>query len=66
MKRDDPAIRWLLDSSDPSVRYFTLVDLLDKSNRSREVKAARDQILAGPRVQALLAGQHSGKQKSPE
>ena len=66
MQRDDPAIQWLLNSNDPSVRYFTLIDLLDKSNRSREVKAARDQILDGPRVQALLAGQHIGRQKSPE
>jgi hypothetical protein len=66
MQRDDPAIQWLLDSNDPSVRYFTLVDLLGKSKRSREVKAARDQILAGPRVKTLLAGQHVGKQKSKD
>ena len=66
MQRDDPAIQWLLNSNDPSVRYFTLVDLLDKSSRSREVKAARDQILDGPRVKALLAGQHIGKQKSKD
>ncbi len=64
MHRGDPAIPWLLNSNDPSVRYFTLVDLLGKSNRSREVTAARDQILDGPRVRALLAGQHIGKQKS--
>jgi hypothetical protein len=66
MQRDDPAIQWLLSSIDPSIRYFTLVDLLAKSNRSREVKATRDQILDGLRVKALLAGQHIGKQKSPE
>jgi hypothetical protein len=66
MNRADPAIQWLLDSNDPSVRYFTLVDLLDKSNRSRDVKTARDQIVYGPRVKALLAGQHIGQQKSKE
>jgi hypothetical protein len=66
MQRDDPAIHWLLNSSDPSVRYFTLIDLLDQSTRSREVQAARDQILDGPRVKALLAGQHIGKQKSKD
>ena len=66
MQRDDPAIQWLLNSADPSIRYFTLVDLLDKTNRSREVKAARDQILEGPRVKALLAGQHIGQQKSKD
>jgi hypothetical protein len=66
MKSDDPAIQFLLNSTDPSIRYFTLVDLLGKLNRSREVKAARDQILAGPRVKALLAGQHVGKPKSQD
>lgn len=45
MKRPDPAVQWLLNSTDLSIRYFTLIDLLDKSNRSREVKATRDQIL---------------------
>jgi hypothetical protein len=66
MHQHDLAIQFLLNSNDPSIRYFTMVDLLEKSNRSREVKAARDQILDGPRVKALLAGQHIGKQKSPE
>src|SRR5512139_3310080 len=66
MERDDPVIQWLLSSNDPSVRYLTLVDLLGQSNRSREGKAARDQILDGPRVKALLAGQHVGKQKSKD
>ncbi len=66
MQYDDPAIQFLLKSSDPSIRYFTLLDLLDKTNRSREVKAACDQILDGPRVKALLAGQHIGKQKSKD
>ena len=58
MLNDAPAIQFLLNSTDPSIRYFTLVDLLDKSGRSRDVRAARDQILDGPRVKALLAGQH--------
>ncbi len=66
MRPDDSAIQFLLNSNDPSLRYFTLVDLLGKSNRSREVKAAREQILNGPRVKTLLAGQHVGKQKSPD
>ena len=66
MQNDDPAIQFLLDSNDPSVRYLTLIDLIGKSNRSRDVKAARDQILDGPRVRGLLAGQHTGKQKSKD
>jgi hypothetical protein len=66
MNKNDPAIQFLLNSTDPSVRYFALVDLLDKSNRSREVRAARDQILDGPRVKTLLTGQRIGKQKSKD
>lgn len=66
MRNDDPAIQFLLNSNDPSTRYLTLIDLLDKSNRSCEVKAACDQVLNGPRVKALLTGQHSGKQKSKD
>ena len=52
MNRSDPAIQFLLNSSDPSVRYFTLIDLLDASPRSREVVAARKEIPHGARVQA--------------
>jgi hypothetical protein len=66
MQRDDPAIQWLLNSTDPSIRYFTLIDLLDKSNRSREVKATRDQILDGPRVKTLFAGQQAGKRTTQD
>ena len=66
MQRDDPAIQFLLNSSDPSIRYFTLTDLLDATSHSREATAALKQILDGPRVKALLAGQHIGKQKSQD
>jgi hypothetical protein len=66
MNQHDPAIQFLLNSSDPSIRYFTLIDLLGKTTRSREVKAARDQILEGSRVNALLAGQHSGKRMAKD
>ena len=31
------AIEWLLQSEDPSVRYFTLTEVLDKSGESAEV-----------------------------
>lgn len=37
-------IRWLLDPSQPSVRYRTLVDLLDRSDRDPEVVAAKRKI----------------------
>lgn len=57
MNRNDPAIQWLLESEDPSVRYFTLTELLDQPSDTPEVQAVRDQIAEGPRVRALLAGQ---------
>jgi hypothetical protein len=55
MNRADPAIQWLLKSNDPSIHYFTLVDLLDVSPRSRAAIAARREIPNGARVRALLA-----------
>ncbi|NTU65965.1 MAG: hypothetical protein HGB05_21795, partial [Chloroflexi bacterium] len=59
MQRDDPAIQWLLNSDDPSVRFFTLTDLLEGTSHSREATAALNQILDGPRVNALFAGQRA-------
>ncbi len=55
MDRDDPAIQFLLQSTDPSIRYFTLTELLDAPPRSREVIAASKEIPNGARVRALLA-----------
>jgi hypothetical protein len=66
MKRDDPAIHWLLHSTDPSVRYLTLTELLEATSHSHEAAAALNQILDGPRVKALIAGQHAGPQKSKD
>ena len=57
MRRADSALQWLLASNDPSIRYFALTELLDRSPRSAEVRAARGQILDGPRVRKLLSGQ---------
>jgi hypothetical protein len=56
---DDRAIRFLLSSSDPSVRFFTLTEVMGRSARAAEVRALRRAIPAGPRVRALLAGQRS-------
>jgi hypothetical protein len=57
MDRKDPAIKWLLSSRDPSVRYFTLVDLLDESESSKVVRLARRRIPFGARYTTLLSGQ---------
>jgi len=53
----DPAIKWLLDSKDPSVRYFTLTGLLDEPPDSASVLKARAQIPNGSRYRALMSGQ---------
>lgn len=38
------AIRWLLEGTNPSVRYFALLDVLAKEERNPEVVAARNAI----------------------
>jgi hypothetical protein len=57
--REEPGVRWLLSSTDPSVRYFTLTDLLGQSERSGEVRVARRQIPRGARLRSLLSGQRA-------
>jgi len=64
MNRNDPAIQWLLHSEDPSIRFFTLTDILGEPPDSRQVRAARRQIPEGPCVRALLAGQKAAKRTS--
>ncbi len=66
MNQDVPAIQWLLQSQDPSIRYFTLTELLDASPRSRDVVVARAEIPNGARVCALLAGQGAGKRRTSD
>jgi len=48
-------IQWLLESGEPWTCYRTLVDLLDQSEGSAEVQAARAEMVAHPQVQALIA-----------
>lgn len=47
-------IDWLLNSS-PWVQYRTRLDLLGETDRSKEVKAARQAMLDHPQVQALVS-----------
>jgi hypothetical protein len=56
---DDRALRFLLSCSDPSIRVFTLTDVVGRSTRSTEVRALRRAIPMSPRVRALLAGQRA-------
>lgn len=47
-------IPWLMERSDPSVRYWTLTKLLDRSDEEAEVIAARQAIMErGPAVEIL-------------
>jgi hypothetical protein len=58
---------WLLEENNPSVRYFTLVDLLGRSPRDREVRKTRNDIMDSRVVSAILSKQHSrGCWESPE
>jgi hypothetical protein len=53
----DPATSWLLQSEDPSVRYLTLTEVLDKPHYLPDVESARRQIPQGPKVRVLVSGQ---------
>ncbi|NIO71483.1 MAG: hypothetical protein GTN71_21250, partial [Anaerolineae bacterium] len=53
----DP-IPWLLEPDNPSVRYWTLRDLLDRPEDDAEVQAARAAVVGSDVVQRLLAAQH--------
>jgi len=59
MEIKDPAANWLLDSGDPSIRYFTLTEVLDRRSDSKEVLAAKKEIPNGPVVKTLLSGQRA-------
>lgn len=47
-------VRKLLDSDEPSVRFKVLVNVLDESLESSEIKQLQDEIQASPRVGELL------------
>jgi hypothetical protein len=66
--RGDP-IAWLLEESDPSVRYFTLVKLLDRPADAKEAVAAQQAINDSEPVQKILDAQRPegywGRDKRP-
>src|SRR5438132_3863608 len=55
----DPAINWLLESADPSIRYLTLTHLLGRPSDSIEVLGAKIEIPDGSIVKTLLSGQRA-------
>jgi hypothetical protein len=55
----DPAVNWLLELGDPSIRYLILTDILGQPLDSKEVLGAKKQIPNGPIVKTLLSGQQA-------
>lgn len=53
----DP-LPWLLETTNPAVRYFTLSQLLDRPAQAPEVMAARAAINTSHPVKAMLDAQH--------
>ncbi len=58
--KGDP-LPWLLeaDSDNPGVRYFALVELLDRPKNDPEVVAAREAVMTSGPIPAILAAQDS-------
>jgi hypothetical protein len=54
---NDDATHWLLEESNPSIRYFTLRWLLDKSESDPEVVAASQMIAQSSPIQKILKRQ---------
>ena len=57
--RGDPT-DWLLQEDDPSVRYLTLVDIMDRPAGAAEVEQARAEIMRTGVVPAILSKQADG------
>jgi hypothetical protein len=51
---------WLLEEDNPSVRHFSLVDLLEAPPRNRQVTAAKKSIMEKGVVPKILARQRKG------
>jgi hypothetical protein len=64
--KEDPT-DWLLGKNNPSVRFFTLMELLEKPNNDTEVKKAKNEIMAVGVVPKILAKQDTqGYWETPE
>lgn len=56
----DDLINWLLEKDNPSVRYFTLRDILEKPDSYPELLDAKQKIMEEGLVPAILAKQKEG------
>jgi hypothetical protein len=52
-------IEWLLEEENPSVRYFTLLDILDKNGNDLDVEAARSAICNSKVVSKIFSRQNA-------
>jgi hypothetical protein len=59
MLKADPT-EWLLGEDNPSVRYFTLTDVLEKKRSSLDVEESKKAIMQAGAVPEILAKQKSG------
>jgi hypothetical protein len=57
---NESPIEWLLEESNPSVRYFTMRDILDKPEDSGDVLATEKAISKSVIVEKILGKQNSG------
>jgi hypothetical protein len=64
LRRADPTA-WLLEKSNPSVRYLTLIDIVGKKKTDAETKDARDEIMHSGIVPKILEKQSEGSWNSP-
>ena len=55
----DGVIDWLLEDNEPSIKYLTLIDLLNEPHDSPLVQKTKKQIAKSERILALLSGQQS-------
>ncbi len=56
---------WLLEENNPSVRYLTLVNILDRKKTSPDVKRAKADIMRTGIVPKILSRQKGGSWNSP-
>ena len=58
---------WLLEKNNPSVRYYTLTEIFDKSENNQQVKITKNEIMKKGPVQKILDKQSKeGYWESPE
>ncbi|MCD1293650.1 nitrogen fixation protein NifH [Methanocella sp. CWC-04] len=57
---NESPVEWLLEADDPSVRYFTLRDILDRPEKDAEVRDAKARIMDTGVIPKILSKQEKG------